>query len=182
MDTQMDQYIALLRGINVGGKTVKMDRLKACFEGLGFSAVQTYIQSGNVLFEANAESLVALLKTLEEALLADFGFDIAVLLLTSNELAQLLTENPYAGRTLAEGERVYVTLLESVPTPQVVEALPQDPRSPDQYIIRGRAAWLLCPGGYGRTVYNNAWFEKKLKIKATTRNLETMTTLSGLRR
>jgi uncharacterized protein (DUF1697 family) len=127
----MKKFVALLRGVNVGGKTVKMDRLRARFEALGFENVRTYIQSGNVLFGAGGDASETLREVIEEALSQEFGFDITVLLLAAQELAALLATNPFAGRILAEGERVHITVFEATPPEEAVKLLKPDPASVD---------------------------------------------------
>ena len=177
----MVKYIALLRGINVGGKTVKMDRLRAAFEAMGFTGVQTYIQSGNVLFVTDSdESGEALRMRIEKALLDEFGFGISAILLPSGELDTLVTANPYAGRQLEDGEMVYMTVFGAAPPAAAAEALTPETDTRDEYTLLGRAAYILCRDGYGRTVYSNAYFERKLKIKSTTRNMDTMAALIKL--
>ena len=115
------QYIALLRGINVGKKQVKMDRLKAIFEEMGFAAARTYIQTGNVLFDAPERDAAALRGRIEEGLQAALGFSVEVILLTRGELEHTLMANPFAGRALTENERVYVTFLAGEPAPEAAE-------------------------------------------------------------
>src|SRR5271163_2335937 len=90
----MPGYIALVRGINVGGKTIKMEPLRASFEALGFDQVRTYIQSGNVLFEARAGSSAAIVRRIEEKILADFKHTVRVFLKTDKELADVVKRNP----------------------------------------------------------------------------------------
>lgn len=168
-------YVALLRGVNVGGKTVKMDRLRAAFEGMGFGNVRTFIQSGNVLFEAPEDRTAPVLNALiENSLPQALGFEVSVVLLSAEQLEAILAANPFAGRALAEGQRVYITVYKEEPSSQAAGMLLPDTRSADEFVILGRAAYVLCRGGYHETVYSNNFFEKKLKVTATTRNLETM--------
>ena len=166
------QYIALLRGINVGKKQVKMDRLKALFHELDYHDAQTYIQSGNVLFTAPEQDAAALRVKLEGSLQATFGFTVEVVLLTRGELEAVLAANPYAGRTLAEGERVYVTFLQQLPSPENAARLTPANGSADEFALIGRAVYVLCRGPYHESAYGNAAIEKKLKVAATTRNLQ----------
>ena len=173
-------YIALLRGINVGKKQVKMDRLKEHFHELGYPDAQTYIQSGNVLFTAPEQDPVALRARLEESLLATFGFAVDVVLLTRGELEAVLAANPYARRALAEGERVYVTFLQQLPATENAARLAPVDGSADELALIGRAVYVLCRGPYHESVYGNAFIEKKLKVAATTRNLQVSEHLLGM--
>lgn len=176
----MAKTIALLRGINVGGKTVKMDRLKALLEGMGLTRVSTYIQSGNVLFDTIAEPPEEIESRIGECLRTSQGFEVPVLLLSLEELNDILAANPYDGRVIQEGWRLHITLLGEVPSIEAAEKLTIDLRSSDEFALIGRAAYILCKHGYNETPYSNNFFEKKLKMKATTRNVETMTKLAAL--
>src|SRR4030095_11227488 len=91
----MPTYVAMLRGINVGsGKIVKMERLRASFEALGFDRVRTYVQSGNVIFESEEKSATGLSKKIAEKIQGNFGFIVPVLLKTSKEIEQIVRDNP----------------------------------------------------------------------------------------
>ncbi len=176
----MPKTLALLRGVNVGGHTVKMDRLRELFEQMGCKGVSTHIQSGNVLFDATGEPAGALAARLSAGLQAALGFAVPVMVLGAEELAGILAACPFSGRELAAGERLYVTVLEAEPSPEAVAGLAADPRSADEFAVAGRAAWVLCRGGYHKTAYSNSFFEKKLKMRATTRNQEVMIKLLEL--
>jgi len=91
----MKQYVALLRGINVGGKNlIKMTELKACFEGLGFRNVRTYIQSGNVLFSADISDQARLTSQIEEALSTTFSYDSRVVVRSEDEMKAIVAQAP----------------------------------------------------------------------------------------
>jgi uncharacterized protein (DUF1697 family) len=114
----MARYIALLRGINVGGnKKVPMAQLRALVEGLGFTDVETLLQSGNVVFTSKAKKKPALLeKQLEQAIEAEFGFDVSVLVRTRDELAAAIEANPLEGAEAAPS-KFLVTFLSGAPDP-----------------------------------------------------------------
>jgi uncharacterized protein (DUF1697 family) len=175
----MHTMVALLRGVNVGGRTVRMDRLKSLFKGMGFSRVRTYIQSGNVLFDAAESPDDSLRLRIEEALRRALGFDVSAVILPPAELDDILSGNPFAGGP-PQGGRVYITIFQEAPPPEAVRALPRGPAGADEFEARGRAVYIRCMNGYRDTVYSNAFFEKKLKIKATTRSLETLAKLASL--
>lgn len=177
----MEIMIALLRGVNVGGRTIRMNRLKAIFEGLGFSSVRTYIQSGNVLFVPPEGMMCEEIRVrIEEGILRETGFDVAAVLLTAAEIGSVVTGDPWAGAALNESERVYVTVLQDEPGADALKGLAPVAGSLDEYRVSGRLIYILCRGGYHETEYSNAFFEKKLKVKATTRNLDTMAKLAEL--
>jgi uncharacterized protein (DUF1697 family) len=163
--------IALLRGINVGGRgKVPMRDLVALFDGLGHTNIRTYIQSGNVVFTAKAAPLGRVRSAIEHGIEADFGFEVSVILRTPAELARVLRQNPF-------GDGAYVTFLDGVPDRRRINAIDAAPYAPDEFVVRGREVFVRCPNGYGRTKVNNAFFERKLATKATTRNWKTVTTL-----
>src|SRR5215470_12172982 len=129
----MTTSVALLRAVNVGGHNkIKMAELKRLFEELGYGQVETYIQSGNVLFTAeDAEQLVR--QRLEREIEATFGFPVTVVLRTGEELRRVVVACPFSSDALAEGESVYVSLLASAPTPEGIERLLAYRNEVDEY-------------------------------------------------
>ncbi len=107
----METYIALLRGINVGGKTVKMERLRTVLGALGFEQVKTLLASGNVVFNCTAEPVDSLRPRIEAALKDEFGFSIPVLLRTAAQLHDLIGHDPFVGITVTPETRLYVTFI-----------------------------------------------------------------------
>lgn len=170
----MLEYISLLRGINVSGKMIKMDQLKSLYESLGLSEVTTYIKSGNVLFNVKNQDPPELKSKLQDQILSNLGFEVKVLIRTRAELQEIIDNNPFikAGRT--EFDQMHVTLLEEKPAAEVLNSLTSLPATKDQFRVVNREIYLLCPEGYGRTVFSNNFFEKKLKVPATTRNWNTI--------
>ncbi|HNM25180.1 MAG TPA: DUF1697 domain-containing protein [Saprospiraceae bacterium] len=171
----MDNFIAILRGINVSGKNmIKMPELKTLFAALGFGSVHTYIQSGNVVFSAPAASEAQLVSVIEQSIAERFGYQVPVLIRTAREWSRVLVNNPFLSEKDIDPAFLHVTLLEEAPQPAVVNKLLQYHYEPDRYVIDGRSVYLFCPGGYGNTKLSNAFFENKLKVRATTRNWKTM--------
>jgi uncharacterized protein (DUF1697 family) len=164
-------YVALLRGINVSGRNkIAMGDLRDLFETLGHTDVRTYIQSGNVVFAAKAETPPRVQAAIEKRIADAFGLDVGVLVRTRGELATVLKRNPF-------GADAYVTFLDHVPGRALVTAIDPAPFAPDEFTVHGREVFVRCPNGYGRTKINNTFFERKLAAKATTRNWKTVTTL-----
>jgi uncharacterized protein (DUF1697 family) len=162
-------FIALLRGVNVGGRKVPMGELWALFDELGHADVRTYIQSGNVVFTAKGQP-AHVRSTIERALQRQFGFEVAVLLRTPAELARVVERNPF-------GADAYVTFLDGSPDKKSAAAIDANAYLPDEFRIDGREVFVRCPNGYGRTKINNTFFERKLATRATTRNWNTVTLL-----
>ncbi|GIO13757.1 hypothetical protein J19TS2_33120 [Cohnella xylanilytica] len=176
----MATYVALLRGINVGGKNkIKMADLKREFENLGYGSVRTYIQSGNVLFESD-EGEAALRESIEGKIDSAFGIPAKVILRTSDELSRLAAGCPFSPEEIAEaealgqGESLYVSMMADEPSAEGVAKLaaayPAD--GEDKYVIRGRDVYLLFRGSVRDSKL--AMHLGKLDVPATTRNWKTL--------
>lgn len=169
--------MALLRGVNVGGNAkIKMDDLRQVFTGLGHTDVQTYLQSGNVVFASKTRDAHKLETAAEKAVGDELGLQIAVLVRTEAQLARILTTNPYLDRE-TDLSRLPVTFLAEAPAPDLVTALKVPAGESAVCTVVDREVYLHCPDGYGRTKLNNAFLERKLGVKATTRNWKSVTTL-----
>ncbi len=169
----------MLRGINVGGKKiVRMEKLRISFEALEFGRVRTYVQSGNVVFEAERASPDDLSKTIAEKISKDFGFPIPVVVRTSDEMGKIVGGNPFLNERELDLSKLHVTFLAALPAKNAKERIDALNAGPDQFRIRGREIYLYCPDGYGRTRLSNNAIEKALSVGATTRNWKTVSTLA----
>lgn len=167
-------YIALLRGINVGGSNkIKMGDLTRLFESLGYRNVRTYIQSGNVVFESGDETSDASTK-LEKSIKEEFGFEVGVIIRESLEFGSILKNNPLLKKPGLDKEYLHVTLLRDLPQKEKILNFEISKDDNEKYEIGGREIFLYCPNGYGKSKLQNNTFEKKLGTKATTRNWKTM--------
>lgn len=172
----MKTCIAILRGINVSGRNlIKMTELKTMFEGLHFENVKTYIQSGNVAFSTKSESDENLQGEIHDAIQKTFAFDVPVMVLDEKELMRIQQHNPFLTERKEDVLKLHVTFLGEEPEKALVEKLKETGHFlPDEWIVEGKAVYLFCPTGYGNTKLNNNFFEKKLKVTATTRNWKTV--------
>lgn len=169
----------MLRGINVGGHAkVPMADLRTIFADMGFDDVQSYIQSGNVVFRTSTPP-VSLPATIEKGLDAAFGHGIKVVIRSGTQLATVVKRNPFAGGG-RQPAKLHVTFLASKPVSSRARALDTNAFLPDEFRIAGREVFLHCPEGYGRTKLNNAYFERVLGVAATTRTWNTVNTLARL--
>jgi len=176
----MKKFVALLRGINVSGqKQIKMPDLKTLSEDLGFTKVQTYIQSGNVIFSAKEKSSKRLEDKTSSAIKSKFGFDVPVIVVTPEEIEYVIQNNPFLKKE-KESERLYVTFLSENPLAENMKKLSAVNYSPEEYIIDGRYVYLFVPNGYGKAKLNNNLLENKLKVFGTTRNWKTVNKLFEL--
>jgi len=174
----MMTYIAMLRGINVGrGKMVKMERLRTLFAGLGFGEVKTYVQSGNVVFQAERKSSAELTRTIEAKIQRDFGFIVPVLIKTSKELAQIVRANPLLRVKGIDVSKLHVTFLSDAPPKTATKVLEDLATTRERFRILNREIYLYCPDGYGNSKLTNNTIEKKFSLVATTRNWRTVSAL-----
>lgn len=180
----MTVYIALLRGINVGGKNkIKMAELKQMFESLGFKQVQTYIQSGNVLFESN-ETESALREKIEKEIKKEFGLTIPVVLRTADELNRIANNCPFTeeeiqlAKSTGEAESLYVAMLSEVPSQTGIEKLQKYSNEEEKYQIAGRDIYLL----FHHSIRNSKLASSldKIGVYVTVRNWNTINKLVEL--
>ena len=175
----MQTYIAILRGINVGAqKKVLMADLKAVLNKLKLLDVTTYIQSGNVVFKSDEKlSNGEFAAKLEKVILKHFKFDVPVLVRNVAELKKLIAANPFLKNKKIDLTKLHVTFLSGVPEKSLVDEIKKFNFPTDEFVINGKEVYLHTPGGYGETKLSNNFFEKKLKVTATTRNWKTVNTL-----
>lgn len=171
----MKTRIAILRGINVSGhKVIKMKSLKEIFEDLGFAKVRTYIQSGNVVFDSDPPEKGTLENMISGAILDSVGFEVPVIVMEFSELELVSSQNKFINERGEDISRLHVTFLSGFPEKSLAESIMKEDYFPDEYQINGKAVYLFCPGGYGNTRLSNTFFEKKLRLQATTRNWKTV--------
>jgi uncharacterized protein (DUF1697 family) len=174
----MNTCISMLRGINVSGqKQVRMADLKSLYESLGLVNVQTYVQSGNVIFDSAEQDAAKLRKSIEAKIEKTFGFSVPVLVRGADDFRRILESHPFKHE---EPLRVLVTFLYERPEQSKLDDLSHYEDQVDKFAIGEQEIFLFCPGGYGRTKVSNNFFEKKLGVVATTRNWKTVNTLYGM--
>jgi uncharacterized protein (DUF1697 family) len=165
------RYAAMLRGINLGSRNrVAMPALRELFEAMKFTDVETYVQSGNVVFTATAKPQAP---DIAERIAKDLGVESPVLIRSASELAKIVKGVPFKGDAAA----FHVTLLEDKPKAADVEAIDAEQFAPDEFAVVGKDVYLRCPNGYGVSKLSNAFWEKRLGTVATTRNWKTITAL-----
>ena len=168
--------ICLLRGVNVSGKNkLKMQELRELLADAGFDAVQTYIQSGNIIF-SSGERAVAIEKTIAGLITSEFGYQVPTLVRTRQFFEGIVSGCPYAED---EKAHLHVTILDRSASKKSLTEIDAD-YSPDSFVAKKDVLYVHCPQGYGRTKLNNQFFEKKLERSATTRNWKTINKLLEL--
>jgi uncharacterized protein (DUF1697 family) len=167
----MPTFVAMLRGINLGPhKRVKMDALRKSFESLGLKKVQTYIQSGNVIFKAGKSSPAVLRKKIEAQIASDFGFSSLAILRSQDQLGKVVTANPFLKQSAAIHEKLHVIFLSETPEADVLKQLEGLTKSPDASCCLGQEIYLLLPNGFAQSSMIHNPLERKLLTRATTRN------------
>ena len=163
-------FIAILRGINVSGqKKINMAELRQELSNKGLADIQTYIQSGNIVFTSKME-VHQLVDIIRSSIMNNFGFEVPTLIIPASRWHLIIDENPLHNIDI---DKLHVTFLAQLPEKQLVDALPLSPNPNEKYRIVGDVVYVYCPDGYGRTKINNMFFERKLKSIATTRNWKT---------
>ncbi len=170
----MKTYIAILRGINVGGhRVIKMDALKVLMFEIGLENVQTYIQSGNIVFQKKDASTHDLEKSISAAILDKFSFEVPVIVLEHQELSNIIAQNPFVNTNGIEESFLHLTFLSAKPNEGFYEQIKELKFGEDSFLLKETTLHIYCPNGYGNTKLNNSFFESKLKVNATTRNWKT---------
>jgi uncharacterized protein (DUF1697 family) len=175
----MNVYVALLRGINVGGHNkVPMNDLRSLFAELGCQESITYIQSGNIVFKAEAKDQSSIEKAIKQRIREKFSVNIEVIVKSKEELSKILNETPFKETNFIAGEKIYLTIFSKRPLNDSIKKLNKVDGEGDKILVEDKTAYILCKKGYSETVYGNNFIEKTLRVIATTRNLKTMQKLA----
>jgi len=173
----MTRYACMLRGVNVSGqRKLAMKELVSLCRSLGFAEVESYLQSGNIVLDTDLDA-GELEATLERAICSEFGYaDVDVLARTAADILAVLKAAPGAWKA-HDTANLYFTFIKNAPA-----ATPAAGANflPDEFVIGEKVVYIHCPNGYGKTKLNNNYFERILKLRATTRNWNTTTKLYQL--
>ena len=169
------RLIAFLRAINVGGHTVAMARLRKEFEAMGFTDVETFIASGNVIFTSRAGSPAALAKKIEARLHATLGFEVATFVRTAAEVAAVAGYQPFTA--IEDGATIYVGFVERALDAAAARAVMSFKTEVDDFRVKGREVYWLRRTRQSESPFKYVSLEKKLKIRATFRGMNTVARL-----
>ena len=174
------RYVALLRGINVGGNTmIKMEELRHTFEALGFNRVISYINSGNLAFDAAGLTEAKLVARIEKAIEKDFGKMVSVMVREQKLIADIIRANPFHGLFASHKEMHVLFLKEALPVEK--EAMLLEAAFPgESYAVKNREIYCHLPQGVADSLLTKGFFEKKPKVNYTGRNWRTVEKLSEL--
>ena len=174
----MNSFIALLRGINVGGhKKILMADLRVLFEKLGFENVRTFIQSGNVIFLTNENNPRNLEKIIKDEITRVYGFEVTLLVKTPSEIQVIFNNCPFSEEKKINS---YFILLNSFPKKELIELTNQISYPDEEFYLTNSCVYFYCSKGYGKSKCGNNFFEKNLKVSATARNYKTLLKLIEL--
>lgn len=174
----MKTYISMLRGINVSGqKKIRMAELKSLYESLGMANVQTYLQSGNVVFDSPEPEPAKLTHIIEAQIGTTYGYHVPVLIRTGDDFRRIIGSKPFTKERSEDPSRVMVTFLFERPGQSNLNNLSVPENDPCEFVFEEQEIFLLCPDGYGKSKLSNNYFEKKLGVVATTRNWKTVNAL-----
>jgi len=170
--------ISMLRGVNLGPHNrVKMEALRGLYESLGFRDVQTYVQSGNVVFRTEKRDLTRLATEIEAAIEKKFGFHTDAILRTAEDMRKAIAKNPFAGRRNLEPNKFLVTFLAGNPDPEARKKVLQIKTDPEELRIEGREIYMYFPEGMARPKLTWSQVATKLKTSGTGRNWTTVQAL-----
>jgi uncharacterized protein (DUF1697 family) len=179
----MNVYVAMLRGINVGGRNrMRMEELHALLQSLQCREVRTYVQSGNIVFASSTSRAETIATRIEKEIMSRHGLSVAAIVRTPGQLQDVIDNNLFAGESGLDPKGLHVTFLQQAPEEGLVDKLGEQQAGGDRFVLRGCEVYLHCPGGYGRTRYNNTYFEQHFRVSATTRNWNTVCHLGAMAR
>jgi uncharacterized protein (DUF1697 family) len=173
-------FVALFRGINVGGKQVGMGELKALHEALGLQNIVTYIRSGNVIFTCDNADTAQLTMRIEEGFVQQFGFRVKVMLRTLAEMQAVIANNPFQNQPTKELKWIVVLFLATQPDQTALEDLQKAYVGPEELCLLGQELYTYYPNGIGRSKLTLPLIEKKLQTSGTGRNWNTILQLHTL--
>ena len=170
----MPKYIAFLRAINVGGHTVKMDRLRLLFESLGFSNLETFIASGNVLFEASSKNPTALARMIETKLGEELGFEVVTFVRTGAELGEIANYKPFSKQQLDQAAALNIAFLAEPLNAKSKQRVMAFKTEIDDFHVHGREIYWLCRKKQSESTFSNVLLETALGKRTTFRGANTI--------
>jgi uncharacterized protein (DUF1697 family) len=171
-------FISFLRGVNMTGHNkIKMTDLEDLFRNEGFREVETYIQSGNVVFYSPDHEVNEIAPAIESAISRKMSYEIPAIVRTPRELSSIIAANPFQTEENFDPSRMAVIFLYDYPSESQLAKVRNIDYPPDKFIIAGREIYIYCPNGFGRTKLYTNFFENKMKVVGTARNWKTINKL-----
>lgn len=176
------KYVALLRGINVGGKRkLKMETLRTvCANELGFQNVKTYIQSGNIVFESPRENASELSAELQKLIKDTFNMEVPCMVFQEFDFNRIIAKTPFDLKKKEIQEAIYFSLGNEALTADEVSKLAEIPITQERFEVLQNVIYILCPEQYHKSKLHTNSLEKKLGKSFTTRNFRTMNKIEAM--
>jgi uncharacterized protein (DUF1697 family) len=171
----------MLRGINVSGqKKIQMEALRNLYRALNLVMVETYVQSGNVVFDSTEQDILKLAEFIEGQIEETFGYAVPVIIRYIHDFGRIIDSNPFSNERNGDPAKLHVTFLYRLPSELKLSSLAIPNSETAEFSIGDKEIFLFCPNGYGKTRLSNSFFEKKLGMPATTRNWKTVNALYNM--
>ena len=174
----MPRYVAFLRAVNVGGRTIRMERLRAIFEALGFSRVETFIASGNVIFDTRATNRAAIETKIAKGLEKALGYPVASFVRSLDEVCAIAAHQPFAAAAQPLAGHVYVIFLADTPTADARAVLSSLRSEMDDFELGEREVFWWCRGNLLDSPLSGAQLERRFG-QGTMRNRNTVVRLAA---
>jgi uncharacterized protein (DUF1697 family) len=174
----MPRFVAFLRAINVGGHTVRMEQLRRLFEDLRFSHVETFIASGNVIFDSRSKDTTALEATIEQHLETSLGYKVSTFVRSIDDLARVASHEPFPADAAGDGGGLYIAFLAAPPAAGAVAKLIKAGEG-DEFSAHGREIFWLRRKSFSESALAGPLFEKTIGVPATMRNATTVRKLAA---
>jgi len=179
----MPTYIALLRAVNVAGHNIiAMADLRKAVEALGYTNVQTLLQSGNVVFQTTRQKCQSLEKQLVTQTTRQLKMSVDYMVFTDAEWLKIIEANPFQDEAKRDPSHVLIMSLKAEPTAKHVEALVASIKGPEKVYAKGRQLYIVYPPGIGKSKLTGALIERKLETRGTGRNWNTVMKLCDVTR
>jgi uncharacterized protein (DUF1697 family) len=177
----MPVCISFLRGVNMAGHNlIKMTDLSLLFKDIGLTG-RTFIQSGNVIFSLKSDKdIEGTGSVIEAAIRKKYGYDIPVMIRTANDLEEIISNNPFHDEKNFDPAKMAVIFLHEKPSEDQLLKVADVDYPPDKFKIIDREIFIYCPDGFGKTKLYTNFFEKKMGVTGTARNLKTIKTLHNM--
>jgi uncharacterized protein (DUF1697 family) len=175
------RYVALFRGINVGGnKKIAMADLRTLLSSLGYADVATYINSGNAVFTSQRDDPDALAREIEDRIAGELGMRVTVLVRTREDLAAVVERNPFADTATSPTSLHHILFLSAQPDAERLSEMQPYQFSPDEFVVGDRIIYLRLPNGVAGATLTYDFWERRFGLRATSRTLNTVTKLLRL--
>ena len=174
----MPRYVAFLRAINIGGRVVKMDRLRKLFEELPLTNVETFIASGNVIFESSAGNSASLEPKIEKQLADALGYEVTAFLRTDDEVAAIARYQPFREENVKKAGAFVVGFLKGPLNKNAEKVLGKFKNPIDNFHLHDREIYWLCKKRQSESKFSNVAFEKALGLRSTFRGMNTIRNLA----